>query len=182
MSSIEQSPEQNNGLPSGYVKAEQLPNPVEIDENVLPWLEGPYALYVAACELIDGTQFLTGSVVGSSNKLIHAAEGMTDKQRTITDNMFYSRIAGYMQNGGQSSGVESVPKAKTDFAVHVMRNNGGQRVYFGVANLKLNKDDADTRPVVLRLAVCDKNRQGDIFKVLTKTKERERMQKMRGSK
>lgn len=163
----------NPNLPSGYISAEQLQANAFVDQRALPWLDEPYGLSIANCGIEGGKTFLVASAIGSHPRLIAAAEGMTDKQRHITDNMFYARIASYIESG-YASNVETLPKAVTTFPIHVMRNNGGQRVYFGVPRLDIAGDDV---PVVLRLAVCDKNKQSEVMKVLSASSPREIRQK-----
>jgi hypothetical protein len=161
----EQLPQPESNLPSGYKSAEWLPKPIKLDENVLPWLKSPLEISVSRCELDSGTSFYVASAISSHDDLVEAAKAMTKKQKHITDNMFYSRLAGYVENHA-SGNVETFPRPSTPFAIHVMRNNGGQRVYFGEPKLKVPGEEEPVS-VFLRLATCDKNGQGDIFKVLT---------------
>jgi hypothetical protein len=168
-------PHPSDNLPSGYLAAEQLPEHLTVDTELLPWLREPHELTVAKCDIDGGTSFYLASVVGSHRRLIAAAEGMTDDQKQITDNMFYSRIAGFVQNG-HAPNVDTLPKPATDFPIHVMRNKGGQRAYFGIPLLPLKPGEQPV-PVVLRLGVCDKNKQGEVMKVLTDASKREQMRK-----
>lgn len=141
---------------------------VPIDSTVLPWVaDGEYSTSLSRVVVQDGTEFLLGSVVDSHKQLLRAAEGMSDHQRQIADNMFYSRIAAFIGNG-HSRNVEAVNNAVTESPIYAMRNNGGQRVYFVMTNLALDSSKPDqTSSVVLRVAVCDKNRQAVALKLLT---------------
>ncbi len=144
-------------MPSGYEASERLEQLASINETVLPWLQGPYELTVTKCRLGSGEEFLIASALGTHPKLADAARAMTDKQRQITDNMFYSRLPAIVING-YSPNIETMPKPITDFPVYVMRNNGGQRVYFSRISLGL-AEEQQCGPVIVRLAVCDKNKQ-----------------------
>lgn len=177
--SQEQTPVQPN-LPPGILASEQVIPAYTVDESVLPWVEDLYSFSIARCDVGDNTEFLLGSVIDSSKRLRQAAEGMTEHQRGITDNMFYSRIAGFIQ-GGQASNVDTLPSSATPFPIHVMRNQGGQRVYFGVPRLQLVEGE-DPQPVVIRLAVCDKNKQVLVMRVLSGAKDGTQRKKMGKSK
>lgn len=154
-----------NSLPSGYESSFQLSRELKLDSAVLPWLNEPMTFPLTVCELQGGDSFLVSSVVKSHPKLVAAADGLTKAQNTITDNMFYARIAGFMQHG-YGSGIETFRKAVTDFPIKAMRNKGGQRVYFGVPEL-LGRQYGGLGKVVLRLAVCDKNCQSLVIDVLS---------------
>lgn len=151
-------------LPSGFLHAEQLQETLTVDSSVLPWLTEPLELHVARCVIEGGKEFLLASAISSHRRLVAAAEGMTDSQKQITDNMFYSRIASFIE-GGYARTVEAMPEPSTPFPINVMRNKGGQRVYFGVPTLSIAGQEP--QPVVMRLAVCDKNKQGEVMKVLS---------------
>lgn len=178
---IEQAPRPN--LPDGIRHAEQLRQGVTVGPETLPWVQkGAYEMSITKVTAEDGTEFLLGSAVDSHPRLQKAAEAMDDHQRGITDNMFYSRIAGFVDKGF-STAIETVPKESTNFPIHVMRNKGGQRVYFGVPRINIDPSTPDVKePVVIRLGVCDKNKQGETLKVLSGASEKENRKKMSKSK
>lgn len=166
-------PETN--LPSGFISAEQLHQPLTLDETVLPWLKEPTQVSVARCELEGGKGFYLASAIGTNRRLVDAAEAMNNHQKRITDNLFYSHIPGYIESGFANN-VETMPNQATSFAIHVMRNRGGQRVYFGMPRLSLDKK-SEPVPVVLRLGVCDKKEQDDVMKVLSNESKRSQSRK-----
>lgn len=160
----------NPNLPSGYVRVEHLQAPVTINDETLPWLQGDYDLAVAQCELQDGTNFYLASAVGTHDKLVTAAEAMNDHQQRSVNNMFYSRIASFITDG-HSPQIETTSGPSTPFPIKVMRNKSGQRVYFGVINASIgaeqNGQESSVVPIVLRLGVCDKNKQAMVMSVLS---------------
>lgn len=120
--------------------------------------------------------FLLASAVGTSDKLIEAANGMTKQQRENADNMFYSRIPEVVCRG-YSPNVETLPSPVTKFSIHVMRNKGGQRVYFARVMLGIPEEQV-TGPTILRLAVCDKNKQALVMSVLSGFSDRQKQRKL----
>ncbi len=152
-------------MPSGYESSMLLEAKAMVDERTLPWLKEPVELSVSECQLQGGDRFLVASAVGTHPKLVEAADAMTEGQKQNTDNMFYSRIPEVISKGFSPS-VETMPKPSIDFPIHVMRNNGGQRVYFARIGLGLEQEQ-NLGPVVVRLSVCDKNKQGLVMKVLS---------------
>lgn len=167
---------QTINTPSGYESSHGLQERATVDGNTLPWLDRPQELSVSQCTLQSGETFLLASAVGTSPRLVEAANAMTDSQRQNVDNMFYSRIPTVVSKG-YSPSVGSIPTPVTDFPIHVMRNKGGQRVYFARVNLGL-KEEQTSGPTVVRLAVCDKNKQGVVMSVLSTANDRQNRRKM----
>jgi hypothetical protein len=162
-------------MPSGYESSMTLPEQALIDQEVLPWLDGPVPITVGEFRLQTGEEFKLASVIGTHPKLVEAAEGMTENQKRHTDSMFYARIPTVVSQG-YSPNVETLPQPATDFPIYVMRNNAGQRVYF--ARTRIDLDKGEVEPVVLRLAACDKNRQSLVMDVLSAASSRQRQRKM----
>ncbi len=169
MSEINNNPE---NLPSGYLSSEQLDAHPVIDSQTLPWLKEPMELSIAKVTVEGGDSYLMASAVSSHKRLVEAAQGLTDHQRQITDNMFYSRLPSFIKNNFANN-VETLVKMNAPFPVHVMRNKGGQRVYFGMPLITL-EEGQEPEPVILRLAVSDKNKQGEVMKVLSAGSESEK--------
>lgn len=163
-------------IPSGYEASEVIDQKVVIGDHTLPWLSQPYELTISECTLQGGKKFFLASAIGSSPKLVEAARGMTEGQRRNTDNMFYSRIPAIVGQG-YSPSVESLPSPVTEFPIYVMRNNGGQRVYFARVHLGL-AEERSTGPAILRLAACDKNKQALVISVLSGLSDRQRHEKL----
>ncbi len=113
-------------------------------------------LIPALCEAQGGVSFYLASAIGTHPKLIRAANRLNSHQQANVDNMMYSRLPPFVQNHC-SSLVEIVHNASTPFPIHVMRNQGGQRVYFSGVNLPTS--EGGTVSTILRLGVCDKSDQ-----------------------
>ena len=155
-------------LPSGYIESEALDHSLILDTNTLPWLrESETEIALSRCTLQGGETFLLGSVINTHPYLVEAASAMTPQQSQNCNNMFYSRAAGFVQNGLHSNNVSTMAEASTPFSTHVMRNNGGQRVYFGVL-----RDTETNEPILLKLGVCDKNKQAKVARVLSSLSSR----------
>jgi len=157
--------------------SEGLGSPLQVSTTEMPWLTHETELSAAVVTMKDETcpQFIVASAIGTDDRLVDAARGMTDGQRTNTDNMFWSRIGGFVRDGYHSR-IETMPDTSTEHPVHVMRNNGGQRVYF------TTRREDNGMLAVVRLAACDKNKQGKVMKVLSSASEGANRQKMSGSK
>ena len=142
--------------------SEQAATPITMTPEQLPWLDVPIELSTALVTLKDEScpPFRFASAIGTDAKLVESAQGMTDGQRQNTDNMFWSRIGPFLVDG-YSAAVDTMPEASVGNTVNVMRNKGGQRVYF------TRHEGADGVVEVTRLAVCDKNKQGQVMKRLS---------------
>ena len=169
-------------VPSGYDSSEYLGSDLSVDASVLPWLESSerFQIHVSKMDVTGSKPFLIASVIGSNKHLIQAASGMTDHQSEVTNNMFYSRLPGFLETG-QSSNVDTLDESSTAFPIKVMRNKSGQRVYFARVNLGLPEEE-QFGPTILRLGVCDKNHQMTVMKVLSGSSGNQIRNKMRGSK
>ena len=146
-------------LPSGYRSIEQLPNASYVTPDQLPWLARPQELSTVRCTLQGGETFLLASAVGTHPDLVKAANSMTSQQGKNTNNMLYSRLAGFVSNGYSSPQVSSCDTMP--IPTFVLRNNGGQRVYFAM----LSSPDSEER-LFIKLAVCDKNHQQNVMDVI----------------
>lgn len=152
-------------LPPGVQSSELYRDHFELDSTTLPWLHEPYDVSIVRCVVSDDTNYLLASAVGSHRKLEEAANGLTPHQSGVVNNMFYSRLAAFAQHGNAVSTIDTLPNPATPFPIRVMRNQGGQRAYFGVPLLPVGESGA-LLPVVLRLGVCDKNKQTLVMPVL----------------
>jgi hypothetical protein len=160
MSNPEQ-PQFQSELPSGYLKTEAIRQPFVLTEADMPWLKEDTAFGLTKCTLQSGKEFLLGSALRTHKDLVSAAEAMTEQQQSNCNNMFYSRVAGMVDGNMNAQNTDSFPNPATTFPIRVLRNKGGQRVYFGML-----RDQATDMPIVLRLAACDKNKQAQVTRVL----------------
>lgn len=156
------------GLPSGYVRAELMPFQAVVDGTVLPWLGDKQRQFsVAECEVQGGVTFLLASAISTHAKLTEAANRLNVKQQGNVDNMMYSRLPPFIEHH-RSPLVDIMENPITPFPVYVMKNQGGQRVYFAKTNLPTT--DGTARNIVVRLGVCDKSDQELVCSVLGGTK------------
>ncbi len=166
---LEQAPSPT--LPSGYESSHLTDERLQVSPAMMPWLKEPISLNLAECRLTSGETFYLASAIGTHPRLIEAAEGMTDSQKKITDNMFYSRLPRVIIES-YSPSVETYPNPSTSFPIKVMRNKGGQRVYFGKTEYRSSVDDSP-KPLIIRLSACDKNKQGLIYAVISNATPRQ---------
>jgi hypothetical protein len=180
MSEQLEQPTLNPNLPSGFLHVESYPEAALVSDDQLPWLDGSAKLSLASCEVQNGQTFLLANAVGTHPNLIAAAESMNGQQQKSVNNMFYSRIQSFVENG-HAPNVETMNNQATEFPIHVMRNKSGQRVYFGLATLQ--GESGSSLPVVIRLGACDKNKQGLVMSVLADISgNSQRRKSSRGSK
>lgn len=156
--------------------SEQVTNPAELIKlkaEEFPWLQTDTTLSTALVTMEDVTcpPFRFGSAIGTNAKLVQAAEGMSEGQSRNADNMLWSRIGGFVRDK-HSSSVEKMPESSTASPIHVLRNNGGQRVYF------IAREAQDGVIEVIRLAACDKNKQGDVMSRLSSASDRKSQRKL----
>ena len=167
-----EQPAQTPNIPSGYTEVAKVSETLRIGPEQLPWASEQQDLQMSLCKLQGGAEFLLASALKSHDALADAANAMTKQQSETCNNMFYSRVAGFVQNGHSSPLVDTFPDARTGFPIRVLRNKSGQRVYFGVM-----KDEASGRTIILKLGACDKNKQEQVTGVLTSTSSRNHMRK-----
>ncbi len=167
-----EQPAQTPNIPSGYTEVAKVPETLHIGPDQLPWASEQQELQMSLCKLQGGAEFLLASALKSHDDLTEAANSMSKQQSENCNNMFYSRVAGFIQNGNAASNVDTFPDARTDFPIRVLRNKGGQRVYFGVM-----RDEASGRTIILKLGACDKNKQAQVTNVLTSTSDRNHRRK-----
>jgi hypothetical protein len=162
-----EQPAQTPNIPSGYTEVTRHSEQLVLGPESIPWLDEPAKFDMVLCKLQGGSEFLLASALKTHDELMDNAEAMTEQQSESSNNMFYSRVAGYIQNGNNSPLVETFPNPATSFPIKVLRNKSGQRVYFGVM-----KDEASDRTIVLKLGACDKNKQDNVTGVLTSSSRR----------
>lgn len=157
--------------------AERVSGPVRFTNEDLPWINDSVDLNAALVTPKDKTcpQFIFASAVGTHRKLVEAADALTEGQQQNVDNMFWSRI-GPLLRDGYSPLVDTVPNPRTNAPMFVTKNEGGQRVYFGISRSE------NGLPLVVRFGVCDKNKQDSAISVLSGYSRKEQKRKMRGSK
>jgi hypothetical protein len=170
-----QTPQNELNLPSGYERVEQLSEKIAVGPDVLHWVNEPQELSVAKCTMSTGQEFYLANAVGTNSKLIEAADSLTEHQQRNVNNMFYSRLPGFMENF-YSSGVDTKPSRSTELPLYVTRNKAGQRVYFSTPEVQV---EGEPTRIALRLAACDKNKQWQVLKVLDPKGDKNKFSKTR---
>lgn len=148
-------------LPSGYQRVEQLDTPSLLTPDHLPWLQTDQEFSTVRCTLTSGKSFLLASAVGTHKDLISAAANMNDHQDRNTNNMFYSRVAGFVENNYTPSAQVNTITDTSGIPTYCLRNAGGQRAYFGVVKAP-HSDDR----LIVKIAMCDKEHQGKVMRVI----------------
>ncbi len=167
-----EQPAQTQNIPSGYTEVAKVQERLSLGPENIPWMDEPKEFQVVLCKVQGGSEFLLASALKTHDGLADSADAMTEHETRNCNNMFYSRVAGYIQNGNSSPLVETFPDASTSFPIKVCRNDGGQRVYFGVM-----RDEASGRTVILKIGACDKNKQKYVTGILTSTSKRNHRRK-----
>jgi hypothetical protein len=158
-------------IPSGFESASQLPETAFVDGDILPWMADREAeLTVAHVTLQGGGDFYLASAVGTHDKLVKAANALSGQQQQNVDNMLYARLPSFVRDG-HASNIETLPSPSTGFPIRVMRNHGGQRLYFAQADMPMSNGNREQ--VFLRLGVCDKSSQALVLGVLSGLSARE---------
>lgn len=168
-------PTQNPNLPSGFISVEQYPESAIITPDILPWVKEPMTVGVVQCEIQGGHTFLLASAVGTHQRLINAAEALPPQGQKNANNMFYSRLQGFIADG-HAPQVETLKGPATDFPIHVMRTGYGTRVYFAKTNVP--GENGSTLPLYMRISACDKTTQPGVLKVISGLSARESRAKL----
>lgn len=155
---------EKKGIPSGYESVEGAYPKLKITAEELPWLpkvdpdgkQKHFDISLARLKIQGYHQdVFLGSLIEGKD-LIGAASALDEKRSRITNNLFYSNIPSFIQEGK----TESVDNERTKKPIYYFKNNGGQRVYF-------MKFTLGGKPVILRIAVCDKSREEDVLTTIT---------------
>lgn len=150
---------ESQNLPSGIRNAEKSGIFTEIDRKTLPWLDEAVKSELTRITLATGEKFYLGSAI-REKALTAAANALGEHYRKLTDNLFYSHLPEFVIKG-YSPTVKQLVNSRTDAPTYYCANKGGQRVYF------IRQPDIKDLPCIVRVAVCDKNKQEDVLSVLT---------------
>lgn len=150
-------------LPSGIKEAKKSGIFAEIDQNTLPWLDQKTKTELTLVTLASGEKFYLGSAI-RGKALTDAASSLNPHYQNLTDSLLYAHLPEFVINE-YSPTVKQVANGRTDKPTYYCGNKGGQRVYF------VRQPNINNSPCIIRVAVCDKNKQEDVLSVLT-TKSR----------
>lgn len=148
-------------VPSGFEKVENPKQSLAVGREDIPWLDRDSAQIPLSQVTLrgDGQKFFYGDFI-CGKKLNRAAGQLDEHRRTIANNLFDSHIPDFIRYGHHPY-IKSVSDRVTEKPIYNIHNKGGQRVYF------MRFDRLQGIPVVVRVAVCDKDRQGDVLSTLT---------------
>lgn len=148
---------ENRPLPSGYERVSEGPK-VVLKKADIPWLESDEEIQLKEVDLVGGGSFLLGSAI-RGKRLKSAADQLDSHRKGLVDNLFNSHLPDFVRRNHHPDLRKLVNPATTK-PVYCFGNPGGQRVYF------TRLDNTDGKPVIIRLAVCDKAKQASVLAVL----------------
>lgn len=164
---MDQVTEQETKLPSGYEKVGSKSDwQLKVKSDFLPWLptrtkEGrpilEHRLQLTEIVLSGGTRFYLGSLI-AGDELVEAANSLDKHRSQIVNKMFYAHLPGFLRKDPVAKRLDD---AVTKEPIYYFSNKGGQRVYF------IGSGEKQGKPVIIRIAVCDKSEQAGVLGVLT---------------
>lgn len=169
-------------LPSGF--KEVVPGVIKLPLTLdkLPWLkEGnrgtdngntdQYTVSLALVTLSDtgNRQFYLGSYIHHP-VLLEAALALKEDQSNSVNQLYYSCLPDIVRSD-YSPRVKMVKNPRGGVNIYSTGNKAGQRVYF------MRFDSINGLTVLVKVAVCDKERQDLVFSVLT-TRDRKEIKKL----
>lgn len=131
---------------------------ITINQSDIPWLETPAHKVELVTMRHGSVEFLFGSAI-QSKRLLEAAKQLDEHRSEICNNLLYSRLPQYAE--GFHPKVTTLKNTVTRQPIFEIGNNGGQRVFF----MRFGK--IESRPVIVKVAVCDKATEDKVLSVLT---------------
>ncbi len=153
MDTHEPIPQGNPNLPSGFKEVVHSDKVLIITKNELPWLKDDEKIPLVKITLTgtNGKTFYYGSCI--RGHLVEAAKKLDMHQSRFCNNLLYSHLPTLIQNGSHPY-IKIVSSQVTEKPIYYFSNIGGNRVYF------MRFNEIDGKPVILRIAVCDKSGNG----------------------
>lgn len=153
-----------DSLPSGFKEVKHSDTFLHVKRNDMPWLKEDENIPLAKITLsgTDEKTFFYGSCI--RERLVDATNMLDEHQSRIANNLLYSHIPPFIQTGSHPY-IKRVDDEITEKPIYCVYNKGGNRVYF------MRFDDINKRPVIIRIAVCDKSGEGQriVLGALTNT-------------
>ena len=131
---------------------------ITIRKEDVPWLETPTHKVALVSMRHGNVEFLFGSTI-QSKRLLEAARQLDGHRSNICNQLLYSHLPQYSE--GFHPKVTPVKNSVTHQPMFEIRNKGGQRVFF----LRFGKIEG--KPVIVKVAVCDKATEDKVLSVLT---------------
>lgn len=147
-------------LPSGFEEVRRTDQRLELTKADLPWLpEEKTAIPLVRIRLEGGNEFYLGSAI--KEKRLRIAANQLDQHRSqLTNSLLYSHVPDLVIRG-HNPYIRIVNNARSERPIYYVGNRGGQRVYFA------RFDKLQGIPVIIRIAVCDKNMEEVVLSVIT---------------
>ncbi len=138
---------------------------ITINKAELPWLPTQTQEVPLVGIRFGGSELLFGSTI-SNKALIEAASSLNPRNSEIANNLLYTHLSQYAE--GRLPHAKFMDDSKSSKPVFYIGNKSGIRVYF----MRFGK--IEDKPVVIKVAVCDKSRQLEVLEQLT-TNDRKRL-------
>lgn len=150
------------GLPSGFEKVRRSEQSLIVSQKDFPWL-AQESRSISLVEITlagsDNQRFFYGSAI-LGKELTEAADQLDKHRSKIANNLLYSHLPEFIRSGSHPY-IKLVHDPVTERPIYNVYNKGGQRVYF------MRFDKLQGIPVIIRVAVCDKDRQAQVLGVFT---------------
>lgn len=155
------SSEEKKRLPSGLKEVISVKDTILVTPEQLPWLHEPVlvSLKLLTIEGSEEEQFYYGSVIKHKD-LIRAANFLDEKRSNIVTNMLCAHLSEFIRNR-LTPFVKILANGIASKNIRYVGNKSGQRAYF------IQMEDLNDRPVIIRIAVCDKSQQLIVLSVIT---------------
>ena len=131
---------------------------ITIRKEDIPWLETPVHKVELVTMRHGSVEFLFGSAV-EGKKLKKAAGRLNEYRSELCNQLLNSHLPQFAE--GFHPRVSTLGNAITHQPIFYVGNNGGQRLYF------MRFGRIENKPVIVKIAVCDKSDQGQVLSVLT---------------
>lgn len=132
---------------------------LELTRGELPWLPEKEQINLVLVRAGgDGKEFLYGSAI-RGHALRSAADQLDEHRSQLVNNLFYTHLPDFIE--GRSAHISVLTHERTPRKIYYVGNPGGQRGYF------IRFDNLEGKPVIIRVAVCDKSQQLKVLEVLT---------------
>lgn len=159
---VSQSEVRAPGLPSSFQEVRKSEQSLAVSQKDLPWLEQEsHSIPLVEITLAgsDRQRFFYGSAI-LGKALVEAAKQLDKHRSGITNNLLYSHLPEFIRSNNHPY-IKLVHDPATERPIYNVYNKGGQRVYF------MRFDKLQGIPVIIRVAVCDKDRQAQVLGMIT---------------
>ena len=131
---------------------------ITVRKDDIPWLETPEYKVALVTMRHGSVEFLFGSAI-QSKPLLDAARQLDGHRSEICNNLLYSHLPAYAE--GFHPRISTVTNVRTRQPIFEIGNKGGQRVFF------MRFGRIEGRPVIVKVAVCDKARENRVLSQIT---------------